>query len=261
MIPADTLIESNIGSVSVICCVAAFVAACNTHVEQARLSAEAQASDTQVTMEATPMIPALLAAVGSADVAQVRQLLESGLNPDDEMASRSPLVQAITSLGTGSHPALFCNVPMVRELLAHGADPNRADPEIHALPLQTAFDVGSIECVHMLVDAGSEIGLPESDGRTVLMAAVGAVARWGDTRLLDEALRLGADINERTKNGWTALHEAVRVNSVSVVNYLVDKGANVCARNDIGQTPSQMAINLDRDRQIIRALGRREGCQ
>lgn len=232
-------------------CFFGVLAACNDQTESMSQPRDAQTEGVET---AVLVVTPLLTAVGAADVVVVQRLLESGADPDDPTASRSPLVQAITSLRTGDQPALVCNVSIVQELLKHGANPNRADPGIAALPLQAAFDVGSIECIRLLLDAGARADLPEPDGRTALIAAVGAASRLGDMSLLDEALRLEVDINERTKNGWTALHEAVRVNSISVVNYLLAKGADVCVLNDIEQTPLQMAINLERDRLLVEAL-------
>lgn len=49
----------------------------------------------------------------------------------------------------------------------------------------------------------------------------------------------------------TALHEVVRIDSpridgADVANLLLQRGANPCLRNNIGQTPLDMAVNLGR---------------
>jgi ankyrin repeat protein len=196
----------------------------------------------------------LLAAVGARDESSVRKLLESGSKPDDPLAGRSPLIQAIENFDPTSSRQLSCSVAIVSTLLEHGADPNRADPQIGALPLHSAFGVGNLECASLILKAGGRIGERESGGRTVLMAAVGAAARSKKTTLIDEALALGAIVDEVDSQGMTSLHEAVRVNSPYVVEILLKRGANPCVRNHIGQTPLDMALNLDRDAVLQRLL-------
>jgi hypothetical protein len=86
----------------------------------------------------------LLAAVASLDEVRVRTLLQAGANPDDPLAARSPLVQAITRFNPAKGRELFCSIGIVKALLDHGADPNRADPTIGSLPLEDAFGVGDL---------------------------------------------------------------------------------------------------------------------
>jgi ankyrin repeat protein len=199
----------------------------------------------------------LLAAVGAGDIEQVRALLEHGANPDDPAAGRSPLIQAIT-LPNGK--AMRCSLPIVHLLLDHGADPNRADPGIGSLPLLAAFANGDVECALALRDAGAPADSRDSGGHTILHSAVGAAARSGDMTILDTAIRWGIDKNDRAEDGYTALHEAVRVQSVEVIQALLNRGADPCIKNKIGQTPLAMAINLHRNRAIINALSDATHC-
>jgi uncharacterized protein len=202
-------------------------------------------------------VTSLLAAVGAGDVEQVRTLLEQGANPDDPAAGRSPLIQAMT-LRNGK--SMRCSLPIVRLLLAHGADPNRPDPEIGSLPLLVAFANGDVECALALREAGAPADSRDNGGHTILNSAVSAAARSGDMAILDVAISWGIDRNDRSKDGYTALHEAVRVQSQTVVHALLDRGVDPCIKNGIGQTPLAMAINLNRDRAIIDALKRATQC-
>src|SRR5690606_10758939 len=52
-----------------------------------------------------------------------------------------------------------------------------------------------------------------------------------------ELLAQGADANERSVDGTTALHWAVYRNDVELVELLLRKGADPNARNDYGATP------------------------
>jgi ankyrin repeat protein len=68
------------------------------------------------------------------------------------------------------------------------------------------------------------------------------------------ALSWGIGINSQADDGYTALHEAVRIKSTPVVKALLERGADPCIKNGISQTPLAMSINLKRDSEMIKAL-------
>jgi ankyrin repeat protein len=218
-------------------------------------SARADQQATGTAPNASGITP-LLAAVGAGNVEQVSALLAGGAKPDDPTARRSPLVQAIT-LRNGS--TLRCDLPMVRVLLGHGADPNRPDPRIGSLPLLTAFATGDVGCAQTLRDAGARVDSRDSGAHTILTSAVGAASRSGDTSIIDVVLSWGIGINSQAADGYTALHEAVRIQSTPVVEALLQRGADPCIKNRIGQTPLAMSNNLKRDSEMIKTL-RDVGC-
>jgi ankyrin repeat protein len=149
---------------------------------------------------------------------------------------------------------LQCNLPILRLLLRYGADPNRADPRIGSLPLLTAFAVGDVPCAEALRDAGAAANSRDKGGHTILNSAVGAAARSGDVSIIDVAIKWGIDINIQSDDGYTALHEAVRIMSVSVIKALLLRGADACIKNKLDQTPLEMAISLRRDPGLIVVL-------
>jgi ankyrin repeat protein len=184
-------------------------------------------------------------------VAQVRKLLLEGAKPDDSAAGRSPLIQALT-LPNGK--ALQCNLPILRLLLQYGADPNRADPRIGSLPLLTAFAVGNVPCAAALRQAGAPANSRDAGGYTILHSAVGAATRSGDASIIDVAMKWGININIQSDDGYTALHEAVRIMSIPLIKALLLRGADACIKNKLAQTPLEMAINLRRDPELIAVL-------
>jgi uncharacterized protein len=208
---------------------------------------QAIAGTVQYSSDVTP----LLAAVGTGDVEQVRALLRDGAKPDDPAAGRSPLIQAMT-LRDGR--AMRCDLPIVHLLLEHGADPNRPDPRIGSLPLLTAFAVGDIECAQALRNAGAPVDSRDSGGHTILFSAVGTASKSGDMSIIDVALKWGIDKNDQSADGFTALHDAVWDQSSAVVQGLLQRGVDPCIKNKIGQTPLAMAINLNRDPEMIKSL-------
>jgi ankyrin repeat protein len=58
------------------------------------------------------------------------------------------------------------------------------------------------------------------------------------TYLVEE---MGADVNARDQNGYTALHHAASRGDIDVLRYLVEKGADVTVVSRKGQTPADMA--------------------
>jgi cyclin-dependent kinase inhibitor 2B len=203
-------------------------------------------------------VTALLAAVGSGDETRVRALLEAGAEPDDPLAARSPLVTAITSFNPTKGRELFCNTGIVRALLRHGADPNRADPMIGSLPLEDAFAVGDLDCAKIIRNAGGRIDLPDTAYK-ILAGAVDAAARTRNMAVIDLAISWGIDPNTRGPDGSTALHQAVWDNSAVVSKALLSRGVNPCIRNRIPQTPLDMARNLHRS-EVIDLLVRTTHC-
>lgn len=206
-----------------------------------------------------------MAAVATGNESRVHELLKAGVNPNDPTGSRSPLILAIASFNPEVSSALTCNAKIVKLLLGYGADPNRPDPRIGALPLLTAFDVGDMQCARMIKAAGGQTGA-HANGRTLLMSAVGSAARHKDMSILDVAIGWGGSVNERSvapapDGGATALHEAVRINSAEVAKALLARAADPCIRNDIGQTPLDMAVNLKRSETLIRVLRSATRCK
>jgi ankyrin repeat protein len=84
---------------------------------------------------------------------------------------------------------------------------------------------------------------------TPLLAAAGMGRKddfspEGEKRALEAIkvmLDLGADVNEATDTGWTALHAAAYLGADSIIEFLAAKGANVNARTGCGQTPLTLA--------------------
>ena len=158
----------------------------------------------------------------------VKALLEHGANPNARIVKGTKLSAnispggGVTELGlAGATPFLLAaatsDVGMMRTLLAKGADPK----------------------------------LGTNDGVTPLMAAagVGRSARLGRNKegqrqsveAIKLMLELGADINASNDDGLTALHGAAYSGANDVIQFLVDKGANLLLKDKYGQTPLSRA--------------------
>jgi hypothetical protein len=80
---------------------------------------------------------------------------------------------------------------------------------------------------------------------TSLMVAVGLgrendFGKAQEQRAVEAAkvlVGLGSNVNEATETGWTALHAAAFLGANSIIEFLVQNGANVNVMNGCGQTP------------------------
>ena len=125
----------------------------------------------------------------------------------------------------------------------------------------------------MLLEHGADPLIPTANGTTPLMMAAGVGHDPGITRSAEheafEAVyllaELGGDVNAVNEAGDTALHGAAwRERADSVVQFLVDRGADVDAKNHRGWTPLVIAegihtggnfIKSDTTAALLRKLG------
>ncbi len=237
----------------------------------------------------------LLFAARRGDVASARLLVAAGADVDAAAESgTSPLVVAAHGghgalaaflLEAGADPgaagagyaALHAAVlrgdpPLVRALLAHGADPDaileRGTPArrvsadwrlphrmIGATPLWVAARFREPAIMRLLAEYGAD-PWAALGGETAVMAAI----QGGSTRgrfgipppdageearrtvgAVTASLDAGADVDARNENGDTALHLAASRGLDAVVTLLAERGAALDARNERGQTPLGLA--------------------
>jgi ankyrin repeat protein len=144
-------------------------------------------------------------------------------------------------------------------------------------PFTRAARSADTELMHLLLDKGADPKLVGKDNQTALMVASGVA--WTDhikgteAEALDAVklcVSLGLDVNAATDKGETALHGAAHRGADSITKYLVEKGANVNARNKRGFTPLDLAMGKggyngapgpvhDADAAIIRQAGGEPG--
>jgi len=225
--------------------------------------------------EVTPLLMALLNARFDAAAA----LLDAGANVNKwDWWGRTPLYAAIdyNTLPTGGRfdrPSTddTTAIEVIERLLEAGANPNPqlkllppyrnvlddrgADPliTIGTTPLIRAAKGADLAAIDLLVSHGVLPDLPQQEGVTALMAVSGlkwlaintrgryvteaeAVATAG--RLLDG----GADINLRDDLGQTALHGAAFRGWNELVRFLVANGADLNSADNEGATPLDAAL-------------------
>lgn len=130
---------------------------------------------------------------------------------------------------------------MVELLLKQGADKEAMDTQ-KVTPLIAAASKGYRAVVGELIEAGANVNAQDGGGYTALHYA----AMAGDHEMARQLLKAKADpglkLGDKTWAGRsgdkaTALHLAARTNSLVLIDALLAAGADVKARDAIGQTP------------------------
>jgi ankyrin repeat protein len=188
-------------------------------------------------------------------------------------------VNAAGSGYTALHAAVLrSQVELVEALLDHGADVNAvvehgsngrrfsADYSIRAQLIGTpaiwlAAKYGEVEILRTLIERGADPLFVHENGMSMLHVAMGnsgsgledrrdrignaPVDRAEEERRTLELARilidLGVDVNAVGRRGDTAMHDAVRKDFASVVEFLAAEGAFVSVENQRGQTPLALA--------------------
>ncbi len=133
----------------------------------------------------------------------------------------------------------------LKQLISDGLDVNQAVAE-NRTPLSMAAWAGKSESLQLLLDAGASatIDVPDSyEGVTALHAAVIACRTEYSASPENVAalLSAGADVNLADKDGWTPLHSCAVYNLPDLVPMLLAAGANPLQRDNLDQTPAEMA--------------------
>lgn len=221
----------------------------------------------------------LLFAVRAGQIETARVLLAAGAKVNDRAADgTSALVIAAHSghgplaaflLEKGADPnangsgytALHIavrrgDVRLVKELLARGADPDvrlvKATPArrisddvalprplVGTTPLWLAAYYGQVEILRELAAHNATPTLTSNNGATVLMAAIGR-NQMNALEMVKILADLGIDVNAADEEGNTALHRAASSGFDPLVQFLVERGAELEAENTKGETPLSM---------------------
>ncbi|HXW75301.1 MAG TPA: quinoprotein dehydrogenase-associated putative ABC transporter substrate-binding protein [Steroidobacteraceae bacterium] len=147
--------------------------------------------------------------------------------------------------------AAYCDdAADVKVLAAHGADPNVVSTQ-NLTPLGIAAQYGKDQAALALVEVGASPGRPIGEAAyTPLMLAAA-----NDAQPLAKALiQKGADVNARNSGGVTALMMAAANGRIEMAALLVRAGANVKAQTERGDTALSIA-RAKGDEKMIKLLG------
>ncbi len=270
------------------------------HVEVVRALLE---SGADINDELPDGTGALILAAANANYELALFLVDQGLDPDQGVADDTEIgYTALHAISWVRKPPYGYNPPgpvnrgnvedltFVREMVARGADVNARmieDPNtrfrkgyswIGATPLLMAAKVADAPLVRVLLELGADPTITTDENTTLLMVAAGVgIASPGEDggteaeafECMQVVLGLGGDINAVDDNGETALHGAAYRLAPSVVQLVVDHGADTFTLvNQAGWTPLHIAAGVFRQgtykespqiAEILRAAMRERG--
>ncbi len=193
----------------------------------------------------------------SSYVDTARRLLEAGADPNQRLSKHLwymgynfDLLQIDVKGATPFWRAAYAlDIPVMRLLMDNGADPEiptEKVPERRRRMAQGGADgvdpsglpdipLGgpAVFPIHAASGVGYGLGFAANAHEHTPEGWIPAV-----TYLVEE---LGADVNQRDHNGYTAVHHAAARGDNDLILYLVSKGAEVTAVSRFGQTTADMA--------------------
>ncbi|MCJ1381046.1 hypothetical protein MMC17_004155 [Xylographa soralifera] len=168
------------------------------------------------------------------------------------------LHEEIEGIGNVLHVAAFRGQSeIVRFLITQGADVN-APGGLHSSALAASLYQSHQETAKMLIEAGAsfENEKPDPIGRTALHRA----ARTNQVSLVDSLIQTGANIFALDKQKCSALHHAATTGSLDVTKLLIASGISVLQADSFGWTPLHWAARVGGlrhtagNREIVEAL-------
>jgi len=183
-------------------------------------------------------------------VARDRQALTSRRHPETSLTpleiaaslGHANMVRKLIELGANpdgdgeytrpiQHAVTAGSAETVAVLLKAGADANLTANTNDYPPLCSAADAGDLDIVRLLVEAGAHLDASGPTGNAPLFMA----AYRGHLQVIDYLVDKGADINyDRNDGRWTPLLGAVASGKVDAARRLLDKGAALDAFSAAG---------------------------
>src|SRR4051812_4082402 len=170
------------------------------------------------------------------------------------------------------------DVPLKRNLAGRsGMDGGDTTLNEGTTALMRAARAGDAAVMRMLLDKGADPKLTTKDGNTALMLAAGVGYRDKNTKgsesdaleAVKVALAAGLELGQKNNRDETPLHGAAFRGADTIVQFLIDKGADLNAVSRQGFTPldmamgksvtSQLPVPHDTTVALLKKLGAKEG--
>ncbi|CAH8500013.1 unnamed protein product [Dicrocoelium dendriticum] len=184
----------------------------------------------------------------------------------DELATRQLLHDVNIDVNIPDHngtqplhlAALHNEAGIFRQLLNKNANIYVED-HCGCLPIHYACSSGNLGLVEMLcgrLESNETVSMLNKKNRELETPLHWAVT-YGNIQITDYCIKMGADIESKTKSGETCLHKAARCGNLELVMLLLDHGAVLDAEDELAQTPIHKAAEHN-GAEVLRYLLKRE---
>ena len=169
-------------------------------------------------------------------------LLEAGSN----------CIIAANDHDTSLHAAVLgnCSKHLINNLIDHGADVNATNKRNHTA-LMLASGKGKVDVMKVLIKAGANKTIEDTDGKTWLHYAVLGNC---NKEVLQAVIDLGADVNATNKRNQTALMGASWNGNIDAINVLINAGANKTTEDTDGDTWLHYAVKGNCSKEVLQAV-------
>jgi ankyrin repeat protein len=184
-------------------------------------------------------------AAAQKDLPRVRRLIQQGANVNERTdRGETPLYEAIERQPPNNHRD---NLPVVRELLNAGADPNEVQVfSMNALLVSLTRDYANSDVTLLLLSAGAKPAQECGNGDSEISLATQNL----NVEVVRALIAHKAPINCHDKHGVTALHWAALNGQADLVALLLQSGADRTLRDLAGHTPFDVATTTSADASI-----------
>ncbi|XP_034937941.1 putative ankyrin repeat protein RF_0381 [Chelonus insularis] len=147
----------------------------------------------------------------------------------------------------------FIDTKFVEILLRYNAKVNEINKD-SLVPLHFACDEGNIKKIQILLDYNAGVNVADKFGKTPLHFVCTRGEIWVP-EVLKLLLQYTGDINVRDLKGKSPLFEACEVGNVSVINILLENGADMECKDNRGDTPLHIALKrFSRNWECVKSL-------
>jgi hypothetical protein len=202
---------------------------------------------------------------GKADIAK---WVEEAKGDDGVYSRRLEIQRDVLRSGAtydwGLHEAVEDgDMEKVKEFIQKGADVNREDTN-HENVVQIALEKNRKEIFLYLISQGADVNRPFEDGGRIVHDVLGQIP----PEMFGLLLEYVDDVNVRGEDGDTPLHNCIFGLSeneswiLEKVKLLINKGADINAVNNKGQTPLDLDFSSDKEvSKYLREHGAKTGAE
>jgi cytohesin len=183
----------------------------------------------------------LISAIKGSDVERICLLLKNGVDISSARGEYGENALHVASLNAETTD-LIDVIWETEKFDINGVD-NDGDTPLHWAIRGKYCDINA----RHLIRKGADPTIANKKGDTPLhLAAYFPSSHAKEIETIDLILENEqVDINSRGKNGWTALHRAIRASNVITVCYLLKKGADLNVADENGATPLHLAAETE----------------